>query len=190
MRRVFLLSPASLAGRRAELLLRETATFELANRLRVESASLGEIFSFISGLYFRGKLSYASAFCEPTSPDSIFVITAAHGLLPPDVLIGRSRLCEMAQVPISASEPRYRIPLDRDLARLATQLGKADEIVLLGSIATRKYLEPLLGILGDRIMIPAEFVGRGDMSRGSLMLRAVRDRTPLAYMSAKHLDHA
>jgi hypothetical protein len=96
----------------------------------------------------------------------------------------------MAQVPISASEPRYRIPLERDLARLATQLGKADEIVLLGSIATRKYLEPLLGVLGDRIMIPAEFVGRGDMSRGSLMLRAVRDRTPLAYMSATHLDHA
>ncbi len=44
--------------------------------------------------------------------------------------------------------------------------------------------------MGDQVMIPAEFVGRGDMSRGSLMLRAVRDRIPLAYMSAKHLDRA
>lgn len=186
-RRIFLLSPASLAGRRAELLFRETAAFELATRLRHAGASLGEIFSFISGLYFRGKLAYASAFSEPLSSQSIFVITATHGLLAPDVSIGRDRLYEMAQVPINASDPRYRIPLERDVMRLAAEIGKADEIVLLGSIATPKYLEPLCSVLGERVMIPSDFIGRGDMSRGSLLLRAVRNRTQLAYTPAARM---
>jgi hypothetical protein len=186
-RKIFLLSPASLAGRRAELLFRETAALELATRLRHAGASLGEIFSFISGLYFRGKLAYANAFSEPLSSQSIFVITATHGLLAPDVSIGRDRLYEMAQVPISASDPRYRIPLERDVMRLATEMGKADEIVLLGSIATPKYLEPLCSVLGERVMIPSDFIGRGDMSRGALMLRAVRDRTQLAYTPAARM---
>lgn len=181
------MSPASLAGRRAELLFRETAAFELATRLRQEGASVGEIFSFISGLYFRGKLAYASAFSEPLSSESIFVITATHGLLAPDVSIRRDRLYEMAQVPINASDPRYRVPLERDVRRLAAQIGKAGEIVLLGSIATPKYLEPLCSVLGERVMVPTDFLGRGDMSRGSLMLRAVRDRTPLSYMPAAQL---
>src|SRR5260370_12840810 len=162
-RKIFLLSPASLAGRRAELLFRETAAVELATRLRRAGASLGEIFSFISGLYFRGKLAYANAFSEPLSSQSIFVITATHGLLAPDVSIGRDRLYEMAQVPISASDPRYRIPLERDVMRLATEMGKADEIVLLGSIATPKYLEPLCSVLGERCMIPSHFIGRADI---------------------------
>jgi hypothetical protein len=183
-RRIFLLSPASLAGRRAQLLFRETAALELATRLRHAGASLGEIFSFISGLYFRGKLAYAHAFSEPLSSPSIFVITATHGLLAPDVSIRRDRLYEMAQVPISASDPRYRIPLERDVMRLAAEMGKADQIVLLGSIATPKYLEPLCSVLGERVMIPSDFIGRGDMSRGSLMLRAVRARTQLAYTPA------
>lgn len=186
-RRIFLLSPASLAGRRAELLFRETAAFELATRLRHAGASLGEIFSFISGLYFRGKLAYASAFSEPLSSQSIFVITATHGLLAPDVSIGRDRLYEMAQVPISASDPRYRIPLERDVMRLAAEIGKAGEIVLLGSIATPKYLEPLCSVLGERVMIPSDFIGLGDMSRGSLLLRAVRNRTQLAYTPAARM---
>ena len=186
-RRIFLLSPASLAGRRAELLFRETAAFELATRLRHAGASLGEIFSFISGLYFRGKLAYANAFSEPLSSKSIFVITATQGLLAPDVAIRRDRLYEMAQVPICVSDPRYRIPLERDVMRLAAERGKADEIVLLGSIATPKYLEPLCSVWGERVMIPSDFIGRGDMSRGSLMLRAVRDRTPLAYTPAARM---
>jgi hypothetical protein len=186
-RRIFLLSPASLTGRRAELLFRETAAFELATRVRQAGASLGEIFSFISGLYFRGKLAYASAFSEPSSSESIFVITASHGLLAPDILIRRDRLREMAHVPISVSDPRYRVPLERDVARLAAQIGHGDEVVLLGSIATPKYIEPLCSVLGERVMIPSDFIGRGDMSRGSLMLRAVRDKTQLAYMPAASL---
>src|SRR6266853_118967 len=43
-------------------------------------------------------------------------------------------------------------------------------IVLLGSIASAKYVEPLLAVLGERLLFPPSFVGRGDMSRGGLLL--------------------
>ena len=62
--RVFLLSPASTAGKRCQQLLSKRAEFELAVRLRLEGASLGEVFSFLSALYFRGKLTYARAFAQ------------------------------------------------------------------------------------------------------------------------------
>src|ERR1700757_1743531 len=55
--RVFLLSPANLSGVRAGYLLRENAKSDLASRLRTNGVALGELFSFISGLYFRGKLA-------------------------------------------------------------------------------------------------------------------------------------
>jgi hypothetical protein len=40
----------------------------------------------------------------------------------------------------------------------------------------------LLAVLGERLHFPAEFVGRGDMSRGGLLLRAVRAGVELAYL--------
>jgi hypothetical protein len=49
-RRIFLLSPANLAGLRGRLLLRPEAKFDLALRLRREDVPLGEAFAFISGL--------------------------------------------------------------------------------------------------------------------------------------------
>ena len=64
--RIFLLSPAHCGGKRAELLLNDRASFSLAVRLRSEAgATLGEAFSFLSGLYFRGKLAYADHFARP-----------------------------------------------------------------------------------------------------------------------------
>ena len=182
--RIFLLSPADSAGVRARLLLREEARFELATRLRESGAPLGELFGFMSGLYFRGKLTYARAFAEPMVADglsSVLIITASRGLLPPEACLQIADLKDMASVPIDASELRYRIPLERDAARLASQLGTACEVVLLGSIATRKYVDPLLEIFGDRLLFPADFVGRGDMSRGGLMLRSVREGIQLVY---------
>ena len=188
-RRIFLLSPANLSGRRAETLLREEARFDLAARVRTSGASLGEIFSFVSGLYFRGKLAYANAFLEPgKARDSIFVITATRGLLAPRVAIDRSSLLEMAGVPISCADSRYIRPLERDLAELSARVGDLTEIVLLGSIATPKYLEPLSKAFGERLLVPADFVGRGDMSRGALMLRAVREMVPLTYAAALSLQ--
>ena len=181
-RRIFLLSPANLAGRRAGILLREAAKFDLATRVRADGAPIGEVFSFISGLYFRGKLAYANAFSDPaTARHSVFIITATRGLVAPHAPIGLDALAEMAGVPISCSDPRYRAPLERDLAKLARRAGKSAEIILLGSIATPKYLEPLSKIFGGRLLIPIDFIGVGDMSRGAMMLRAVRSMVPLAY---------
>ena len=135
---------------------------------------LGELFSFVSGLYFRGKLAYAQAFATPRSGRSgVFVITSTAGLLQPDAIVTIERLREWAGGDIDAGCSRYRDALYRDCALLLETLGDSYEIVLLGSIATPKYVDPLLKVFGERLLFPAEFVGRGDMSRGGLMLRAV-----------------
>ena len=54
--------------------------------------------------------------------------------------------------------------------------------MLLGSIATGKYVDVIERHLGGRLRFPAEFVGRGDMSRGGLMLRCAQRRQPLEYI--------
>jgi hypothetical protein len=185
-RRVFLLSPANAAGIRAQLILREDASFPLARRLREYGAPLGEVFSFISGLYFRGKLAYATAFAQPPkgAPGAL-VITACGGLLPPELLVTREDLSRISGGPVDADEPGYRLPLERDARQLAKMIGSKCEVVLLGSVATSKYVEPLLGIFGERLFFPVEFAGRGDMSRGGLMLRCVREGVPLNYVSLR-----
>lgn len=160
---------------------------ELGIRLRLTGAPLGEIFSFISGLYFRGKLAYAAAFSESptTASGSVFIITSSYGLVAPHTLTSLHQLQEMAGVPIHVSNPQYRVPLERDITRLAAEIDRSDKVVLLGSVATSKYVDPLRNILGDRLMIPTAFIGLGDMGRGSLMLRAVRNGKPLVYVGAK-----
>jgi hypothetical protein len=166
------------------MLLREGATFELAQRLQREGLTLGEAFAFISGLYFRGKLAYARAFATPPpGVPGTLVITACGGLILPERRMARTELCRISETPVEAGEPRYRVPLERDARCLAAQMTADCEVVLLGSIATPKYVEPLLGIFGDRLKFPAEFAGRGDMSRGGLMLRCVRDGVELKYVS-------
>ncbi len=180
--RTFLLSPAYAGGRRAQILLGERAEFDLALRLRAaEAVSLGEVFTFLSGLYFRGKLAYANAFARPDR-SRVLVITPTRGLLPVDAPIGLSDLREFAEVDIEEGDPRYREPLERDLQRLVRQLTARCEVVLLGSVATGKYLSVLLDILRERLRFPAEFVGRGDMSRGGLLLRCAVDGIELAYI--------
>ncbi len=184
--RIFLLSPANASGVRAKLILRENATFPLALRLRDGGLSLGESFSFISGLYFRGKLAYARAFAQPPphaqGARGAMVITACGGLLPAETLVTREGLCKISSASVSLSDARYRIPLERDAGLLADEIGARCEVVLLGSIATPKYVDPLLKIFGERLLFPAEFAGRGDMSRGGLMLRCVQSGVQLNYV--------
>jgi hypothetical protein len=182
--RIFLLSPANITGIRAQFVMREEADSELAVRLRQDGVSLGELFSFISGLYFRGKLAYARAFSN-TSPnvDGALVITSSGGLVSPDALMTLTRLKEISSGNLDSRDGRYRSLLDRDARRLAKMSGKSCQIVLLGSIATPKYVEPLLTVFGEQVMFPAEFVGRGDMSRGGLMLRRVQSGEQLTYVS-------
>jgi hypothetical protein len=180
--RVFLLSPANISGVRGRLILREEAKSSLALRLREAGESLGEIFSFISGLYFRGKLAYARAFAAPPAAvPGILIITASHGLVTPDSNMTLDDLRTMSKVPIDARESRYRVPLERDAGGLSQRIGDTCEVILLGSIATPKYVEPLLHIFGNRLSFPLEFVGRGDMSRGGLMLRSARENVQLTY---------
>jgi hypothetical protein len=183
--RIFLLSPANAAGVRARMVLSESAGFDLAVRLRDGGVEIGELFSFISGLYFRGKIAYAQAFAAP--PDGVggvHVITAAGGLLPPHTQVTLESMRRLAGVAIDPADDRYRLPLERDARSLDASAGPDCEIVLLGSVAEAKYVQPLAAIFGDRLTFPAEFVGRGDMSRGGLMLRCVTAGTELQYIPA------
>ena len=180
--RIFLLSPANLAGIRANYVLRAGAESELACRLRRDGVPLGELFTFLSSLYFRGKLAYAKAFSAP--PPGVcgsYVITATTGLLDPEKIVTCEQVREMATGRIDADDDRYRAPFDLACRSLFEQIQNSCDIVLLGSIATSKYVDPLLKVFGERLLFPIEFVGRGDMSRGGLMLRAVDARTELMY---------
>jgi hypothetical protein len=180
--RIFLLSPANAGGLRARMIMSENARFILARRLRNDGLPIGELFTFISGLYFRGKLAYAQNFASPPpNASGVFVITAGRGLVAPETLVSHDDLLEIAGVPIDARDSRYRLPLERDAQELFRLAGQRCEVVLLGSIATAKYVEPLLAIFGERLLFPSAFVGRGDMSRGGLMLRAVREAAELTY---------
>jgi len=180
---VFLLSPAHCGGRRAQILLNPGATFPLAVQLREIGAPLGEVFSFLSGLYFRGKLAYARSFARATAEaGGIFVITPGRGLVPPDTIVRLDDLREIAGVGVEPDEPRFRDPLARDCIALRPALSGDDVVVLLGSIATGKYVDILEQHLESRLRFPVEFVGRGDMSRGGLMLRRVLLGEPLSYV--------
>lgn len=172
---VFLLSPAYCGGRRATYLMRPGSTLPLAQRLAEGTLTLGEAFAFMSGLYFRGKLAYATAFGRA------LVITPTRGLLPPEIPITSDVLVEFAGVDVDADDVRYRKPMDRSIRHLKRTLAAESRVVLLGSIATGKYVDVLTASLGERLHFPSTFVGRGDMSRGGLMLRAVADRQELDY---------
>ena len=173
--RIFLLSPARCDGRRAKLILNPIAEFPLARALREpEGVEIAEVFSFLSGLYFRGKLAYARAFGS-----SMRVITTERGLVAPTTRVRREDLCSFAEVDIARGEERYLGPLRRDVAELAQ---RDVEVVLLGSIATGKYADTLIAALGERLLFPREFVGRGDMSRGGLLLRQVQEGRELEYI--------
>jgi hypothetical protein len=166
----------------------ERATFDLALRLRDAGAPLGEVFSFLSGLYFRGKLAYARAFARAPDPESpisgtgVFVITPTAGLRAVDTIVTLDALKVFAKVDVSADNPAYRRPLERSARQIASDIGPDCNVVLLGSIASAKYVDVLQGIFGARLVFPQDFVGRGDMSRGGLMLRCASAREELAYV--------
>jgi hypothetical protein len=179
MSQTFLLSPAYCGGRRATILLRPGSEIPLAQRMRAGTLTLGEAFSFLSGLYFRGKLTYARAF--GATAQSTLIITPTRGLLSPDVAVTADLLNEFAAVDVAADDPRYRGPLERDILALASRLAPAARVVLLGSVATGKYVDVLTTALGSRLHYPASFIGRGDMSRGGLLLRSASAGEELEY---------
>lgn len=181
--RVFLLSPARAGGPRYEMLTREQARFDLAEKLRQSEATIGEVYTFISGLYFRGKMAYAEAFraAQGRVPGALVIVPGA-GLVPPETPVTIEQLRAISQIPVDEGNQEYRGAL-LEAARLLDQhAGPACEHVLLGSIASGKYTGPLLEVFGPRLLFPADFVGRGDMSRGGLMLRAAHSGTELSYI--------
>ena len=189
MGRIFLLSPANCGGRRAGQILSDRAEFTLARRLRSPAgAPLGEVFAFMSGLYFRGKLAYARCFTRPPDPDDpmaaggVLVITPNAGLRSADVVVTRESIRAFAGEPISLDNERYLRPLERSAQALRASVGPDCDVVLLGSVASGKYVEVLQPVFSDRLLFPPSFVGRGDMSRGGLMLRCVESGEELDYV--------
>ena len=190
--RIFLLSPANCSGRRAKMVLSERAAFDLAVRLRSpEGAALGEVFAFVSGLYFKGKLAYALAFARPPESGAglagsgVLVITPTAGLRPAETAVTPDAIRAFAGVDIATGDPRYRRPLLASARALAADIGPDCDVVLLGSIASAKYVDVLTGVFGTRLRFPSDFVGRGDMSRGGLMLRSARDAKELDYVAVE-----
>src|SRR5687768_253152 len=113
MNRIFLLSPAHCGGKRAKQVLSPNASFALAAALRSQQgARLGDLFSFVSGLYFRGKLTYARRFAAPpelTHPvigSGIHIITANAGLRGPDTFITRAAMLAFADGEVDPANVR------------------------------------------------------------------------------------
>jgi hypothetical protein len=187
--RVFILSPARLDGARAKMVFAPRTSFPVAEGLRTrDGIPIGEVFRFLSGLYFRGKLAYATRFARPPAGakaawmgSGALVITQNRGLVPVETRICLEHLEAFAQTEVHHEERAFRAPLERDARAVAGAIGAGD-VVLLGSIATAKYVDPLVAALGDRLLFPGDFVGRGDMSRGSLLLRAEAAGSELSYL--------
>ena len=180
---IFLLSPARAGGPRYDMLMRPEARFDLAVKLHEGGATIGEIYTFISGLYFRGKITYAEAFaCAPESVPPSLVIVPGAGLVPPDTVVTTDHLRAIAEIPVDEANAAYLGPLLEAARLLDSHAGPNCRHILLGSIASPKYVSPLLDVFGERLLFPAEFVGRGDMSRGGLMLRSARAGTELTYV--------
>lgn len=185
MRQLFILSPAKVSGIRARLLLNPKAPFATAKTFHQRGLPLGEVFSFASGLYFRGKLAYARHFADAHRGDQIRVITTNRGLLDPNTLLKPRDLLAFGSVDIDGADPRYLRPLQTDALALARDLAVNGTVILLGSIATAKYRDVLLGCFGKQLMFPQDFVGRGDMSRGGLLLRSTRENRELRYVTVQ-----
>ena len=187
--RVFLLSPANCGGTRAKQALSPNARFALAAALRSSAgAQLGDLFSFVSGLYFRGKLTYARRFARPAEPDNpvvgggIHIITANAGLRSPETMVTRAAVQAFGKGDIDAANAKYRRPLEASARALLAEIGADCDVVLLGSVASPKYVDILTAIFGSRLRFPIAFVGRGDMSRGGLLLRHASDGVELDYV--------
>lgn len=177
--KVFLLSPANLNGERARQLMSPTATFEAAQLYRSpEGVPIALAFAFMSALYFRGKIAYAMHFSDL---ENTYVIAPGFGLVAPAWTITEERMKILRRTPVDVRKRNYRKPLERDALALAQTLDSKSQVVLLGSVATGKYVDVLWPIFGRRLRFPTAFAGLGDMSRGGLLLRAVRANRELDY---------
>lgn len=174
-----------MSGLRGTRILRESGKADIHTRLQGEGVQLGEVFTYVSGLYFRGKLAYATSFGVASAAGAgAYIITPCGGLVSPETNVNIAKLRSICSADVDASNPRYCKPVEDDVRRLRDQWSDS-RFVLLGSIATPKYIEPLMRVLDGRLFYPAEFIGRGDMSRGALLLECVKRRVELDYVDAR-----
>jgi hypothetical protein len=187
--RFFILSPATAHGPRAQLLRNPSSGSAFARRVREEGAPLGEVFSFLSGLYFRGKLEYARAFVRSARDvEGVHVITMTDGLRSPDARVSTQELERFALCPEGATASSEA--LERTAQALAQQANADAEIVLLGSVSTGKYTDILAPIFGERLCFPREILHIGQLARGALFLRRARERRELDYMPVAEIIRA
>ncbi len=153
------------------------AKFDVAVQYRSdEGVAIADAFAFMSALYFRGKIAYARHF-----GGAAFVIAPGFGLVAPEWRITEARMKKLRKTEVDASNRSYAKPLREHATAIAAGIDEDAQVVLLGSVATGKYVDILLPIFGGRLVFPACFAGLGDMSRGGLMLRAVRENRELEY---------
>ena len=184
--KVFLLSPASTSGLRAKQLMSPRAQFPTALRFQAGEVMIAEAFAFMSALYFRGKIAYALHF---GGVENSYVIAPGFGLVPPTWTLDEARMKKMSRTDVDVKDRTYVKTLRDSATKLATTVDEDAEVVLLGSVASGKYVDILLPIFGDRLRFPHAFAGLGDMSRGGLMLRAVRANRELEYVTLDKPRH-
>jgi hypothetical protein len=187
--RIFLLSPANASGIRGQRLLGSTPQSDLGLRLRGGGAPLGEVYRFISSLYFRGKLEYAQRFKNPPPGAAGVQIITGVGLMLPETIVTLNELQRISGTSIDAKNESYRLALEGDLLRLREEVGSDIDMILLGSIATSKYIDPIQSVFGKRLLFPRDFLGLGDMSRGGMLLQSCGQGAELQYVPAEGMIH-
>jgi hypothetical protein len=191
---IFLLSPATAHGARARTLLAPESRTPAAVQFRSpEGMQLGALFRYLSGLYFNGKLAYATAFARPPAAlrGGIYVITMTDGLLPPETPVRPDDLRRYAAAE-QGSEPG-RLALERSACALAEALsadadGRRCDVIFLGSLASGKYTGALLPTFGERLLYPRALLNLGQLDRGALLFRCVREGRELEYAPVASIE--
>lgn len=182
--RIFLLSPATAHGARAKTLLAPEPRSPVATQLAsADGMPLGQIFTYLSGLYFNGKLTYARHYSTPPPSlgrTGIYIITMTDGILTPEHRIGLDDLQRYAAAEKQTEDGRRA--LETSARALAETIGPRCDVVFMGSVASDKYTAIIEPVFGRRLLFPPELVGRGQLGRGALLFRCVRENRELDYV--------
>lgn len=180
--RIFLLSPATAHGARARGLIAPEPRSPTARQLASAGMRLGDVFTYLSGLYFNGKLTYARRYATPPASlggEGIYIITMTDGILTPDHRVCVDDLRRYAAAERQTDEGRHAFEVSA--RALAMTIGPRCDVVFMGSVASGKYTDIIEPAFGERLLFPLELVGRGQLSRGALLFRCVKEDRELEY---------
>jgi hypothetical protein len=188
--KVFVISPATAHGPRALSLRRPDSHSTLARQLKEEGVPLGDVFTFLSGLYFRGKLEYARAFAHPPGDEGggVYIITMTDGLVSPDARISVQDLERYALCPEGTAAAMST--LEATARAVLKHIGSEGDVILLGSVGTGKYTNLLAPIFGERLLFPRDVLHIGQLARGALFLNRARERRELEYIPVAEIIRA